>query len=183
MMPQGQPTHLPAMSTITSRLALALVLGTSLGALEASVLADAPTGLRAFVVANGGTTSASREAATNAPPRFLLQATIGQADAAPLLRSSTGRFTLQPGFWQSIAIVQGPGAPMLSIRRGRNNTVILSWPLASTGFWLEETPSPGNSPWTRTAGSVVNTVTEHTFTVPAAGGFRCFRLRAEPETP
>lgn len=167
----------PRMKTIT--LLLATVLGTGLAAPARSAPAGAPFELHASVVAGGGTTSTNREAGPNGRPRFVLQATLGQAEAAPMLQSPTGRFALEPGFWHGITVVQSPGAPLLSIHRGRNGTVILSWPIASTGFWLEETPAPGTSPWTRTDAPVVDTATEHTVRVPANGGIKCYRLRAE----
>lgn len=64
---------------------------------------------------------------------YALTGTIGQPDAGTL---SGGSYTLQGGFWGTIAAVQTPGAPHLTITCS-NNTVAVSWPLPAEVWVLE----------------------------------------------
>ncbi len=127
--------------------------------------------IKSTVIAGGGLKSAS------ANRRFQMSATVGQPEAAPVLKSDNSRFAVEPGFWHGITVVQTQGSPLLRIRAGASGTVILSWPVASTGFVLEETSALGAVKWTPTQATVVDTATEHTITVPAAGIVKCYRLR------
>ena len=55
---------------------------------------------------------------------------------------------------------------------------ILSWPLSLAGFKLEETANLAHpNSWSAVPQAIVNTTTEHTVTVPAAGIIKCYRLR------
>lgn len=104
--------------------------------------------------------------------------TLGQPEAAPVLKSDNSRFAVEPGFWRGITVVQTQGAPLLKIRAGVGGTVVLSWPLASTGFVLEETVALGAMKWVSTSSAIIDTAKEHTVTVPAAGLVKCYRLRS-----
>ena len=53
---------------------------------------------------------------------------------------------------------------------------IVSWPLAFSGFTLEDNPDLGPGNWTAVLTSVIDTSTEHTVTVPAMGK-NSFRLK------
>ena len=78
------------------------------------------------------------------------------------------------------ALSKHPGAPVLKIRLAPGGQVILSWPLSSTGFVLEQTSALGTT-WMPTLRPILDTATEHTVTVPASGPLRCYRLRrAQP---
>lgn len=110
---------------------------------------------------------------TSAAGQFTLTGTIGQPDAGITL--SGGQFSLTGGFWSFLSVVQTPGAPLLKITLVGTNAV-LSWPLNTSDFLLQETPSLNAPVWTSTPQSVVDTATEHTVTVPASGLMKCFRL-------
>src|SRR5262245_10521483 len=111
---------------------------------------------------------------TSAGGQFSLTGTIGQPDAAVTLTG--GQFSLTGGFWSFLSVVQTPGAPLLKIRLVGANAV-LSWPLNTSGFFLQETPSLNAPLWTSTLQQIVDTATEHTVTVPASGLMKSFRLK------
>jgi hypothetical protein len=120
-----------------------------------------------FSIDGGGGTSAGGQ--------FSVSGTIGQPDAGAL---SGGVFKLEGGFWSGIRVLQMPDAPVLKIQLTPGGLAIISWPLNANGFQLEETTTlaQANS-WTPTLQPVVNTGTDHTVTVPAAAGYKCFRLK------
>ena len=105
--------------------------------------------------------------------QFVLNGTIGQPDAGTL---TGGNFKLEGGFWSGVQVLQVAGAPVLRIKLVGTNAVV-SWPLNVTGFTLQETPSLTAPNWTSTPHKIVDTATEHTVTVPAAGIIKCFRLK------
>lgn len=108
--------------------------------------------------------------------RYAVEGTVGQADAGAVLKSADSRYSVDPGFWTGVTIVQTPDAPLLKIRFVKGNAVI-SWPVSVTGFTLQETSDLGNvSGWSATPMAVVDTATEHTVTVHATGVVKCFRL-------
>ncbi len=111
---------------------------------------------------------------TSAGGQFSLTGTIGQPDAGVTLTG--GQFSLTGGFWSFLSVVQTPGAPLLKIKLVGANAV-LSWPLNTSGFFLQETPSLSAPVWTSTPQQVVDTAAEHTVTVPAGGLMKCFRLK------
>lgn len=112
---------------------------------------------------------------TSVGGQFAVTGTIGQPDAG-VATLTGGQFSLTGGFWSFLSVVQMPGAPLLKIKLVGANAV-LSWPLSASGFILEETPSLSTPVWTSTPQSIVDTVTEHTVTVPAGGLMKCFRLK------
>lgn len=107
--------------------------------------------------------------------QFQLSGTIGQADAGAL---TGGNFKLEGGFWSGVTLLQTPGAPILKIKLIDGGMAVISWPVSVTGFTLEETAyvAQPNS-WTSTAQASVDTATEHTVAVPAAGVIKCYRLK------
>ena len=112
---------------------------------------------------------------TSAGGQFSLSGTIGQPDAG-VATVTGGQFSLTGGFWSFFSVAQTPGAPLLKIKLIGVNAV-LSWPLNTSGFLLQETLSLSAPVWTLTPEPMVDTATEHTVTVPAAGLTKCFRLK------
>lgn len=109
---------------------------------------------------------------------FALSGTIGQPDAATALVSANARFQLEPGFWSGITVLPTPGAPLMKIRLVAAGQAVLSWPVSVTGFALEACADLGSGVWTPVNNSVMDTTTEHTVSVSAAG-HRCYRLKQE----
>lgn len=118
-----------------------------------------------FVLSGGGGTS------TNSS--FSLTGTIAQPDATPAL--SSGRFTLEGGFWSAAIAVQVPGAPLLTITRV-GSTAILSWDINATGFVVEVSDSVlgGWQPLGTTPTAAGNTFA---VTVSLTPNLRFYRLR------
>src|SRR6266446_8922125 len=75
---------------------------------------------------------------------YSVSGTIGQPDAGHL---SGGNYTIDGGFWGIIAAIQTPGAPLLRVVLTSTNTVIVAWPVASTGFSLQQNASLGTTTW------------------------------------
>jgi len=114
----------------------------------------------------GGTSSAGQ---------FQLHGTIGQTDAGTL---AGGNFKLEGGFWSGVTLLQTPGAPILKIKLVHGGQAVISWPLNAVGFTLEETAYVAQpKSWSAAPQSVIDTATEHTVTVPAAGVVKCYRLK------
>lgn len=81
------------------------------------------------------------------------------------------------GGFHSVALaIQTPGAPLLKITRA-GNTFILTWPVASVDFVLEETPGFTPRNWQAVATAFVINGAEFQVTVPAVPGTRYYRLR------
>jgi hypothetical protein len=111
--------------------------------------------------------------------RFTLTGTIGQPEAAPQFSSPNGRFSIEPGFWDRYTVVQTPGLPLLTIRRGiARDTAVLAWPVVVSGYVLEQSPELSPASWSVVLTPVVDTATEHTVTVPIDAPKKFFRLRA-----
>ena len=107
--------------------------------------------------------------------QFAITGTAGQPDAGTL---SGGNFKVQGGFWSAVTVQQLPDPPILKIKLVNGGMAVLSWPLSVTGFSLQETAtvSQPNS-WSATPQPIVDTATEHTVTVQAAGLIKCYRLK------
>jgi len=75
---------------------------------------------------------------------YSVSGTIGQPDAGHL---SGGNYTIDGGFWGIIAAIQTPGAPLLRVVLTSTNTVIVAWPVPSTGFSLQQNASLGTTNW------------------------------------
>ncbi|EEF57474.1 hypothetical protein [Pedosphaera parvula] len=105
---------------------------------------------------------------------YSVSGTIGQPDAGHM---SGGNYTIDGGFWGIIAAVQTPGAPFLTITPAGLN-VIISWPVSSTTFTLQQ-DADLNTPnaWSTTGSSVTVTNGSNYVTVPATVGNKFFRLK------
>ena len=113
---------------------------------------------------------------TSSGGQFQLNGTIGQADAGAL---TGGTFKLEGGFWSGVTVIQTPGAPTLMIKLIGGGMAVISWSRNVTGFTLEETATIAQpKSWSAAPQSIIDTATEHTVTVPAAGVMKCYRLKA-----
>lgn len=155
------------MKTVNSNMKTKHAFCITLTALALSQTARAQFNVNWFSIDGGGGTSAGGQ--------FALNGTIGQPDAAPALTG--GSFKLEPGFWSGVTVLQTPGAPILKIKLIGGGLAVLAWPVSATGFTLQETLNltQPNS-WSATPQAVVDTATEHTVTLPAAGMTKCYRL-------
>jgi len=112
---------------------------------------------------------------TSSGGQFALSGTIGQPDAGML---TGGNFKVEGGFWSGITLLQTPGSPILKIKLIGGGMAVISWPVSVQGFVLEETANAAQpNSWNATPQAVVDTATEHTVTVPAAGVIKCYRLK------
>jgi hypothetical protein len=105
---------------------------------------------------------------------YSVSGTIGQPDAGHL---SGGNYSVDGGFWGIIAVVQMPGAPVLSISRTVTNSVLVSWPYPSTGFALQQNGVLATTNWTSVATNGMTQVGERwQLTVQPPSGNRFYRL-------
>jgi hypothetical protein len=116
-------------------------------------------------VSGGGGTS------TNA--QFAITGTIGQADTGHL---AGGAYTVDTGFWAFAAVVQNPGAPLLSIWLTAANTIVISWPSSATGFALESSSSVNATNWNLVPLTPSDDGTTQTVVVSHTSGYQFFRL-------
>src|ERR1035441_1442926 len=68
-----------------------------------------------YTIDGGGGTSSNGQ--------YVVSGTIGQPDAGTM---NGGNYSVTGGFWSLLAVVQTPGAPLLSIQRTTTNTVLIS---------------------------------------------------------
>ena len=118
-----------------------------------------------YKIADGGGTSTGGV--------FSVSGTIGQSDAGKM---SGGSFTVDGGFWGIIAVVQTPGAPLLTLTRTGTN-VVISWPSPSTGFVLQQNSVINNTNWTNFGGVVGDDGTLKRVTNAPPAGNLFFRLK------
>jgi hypothetical protein len=104
---------------------------------------------------------------------YQVTGTIGQPDAGAM---SGGNYTLTGGFWSLISVLQTPGAPLLTIQRATNNTVVVFWPSPSTGFNLQENTNLATTNWTAVAQTPNDDGTIKSVVV-APSAFRVYRLK------
>jgi hypothetical protein len=119
-----------------------------------------------YKIAGGGGTS------TNGA--YTVSGTIGQPDASGALTG--GSYSLTGGFWSLICVVQTAGAPPLTVSHS-GNSVIISWPSASSGFVLQQNDNLATGSWTPANGLTISddgTTKSITITSPAGNLF--FRL-------
>jgi hypothetical protein len=91
-----------------------------------------------FKVAGGGGTSAGGE--------YQVSGTIGQPDAGGLM--TAGNYSLTGGFWSVIAVVQSPGAPLLTITfYSQLPTVTVPWPASATNYVLQQNSDLTTANW------------------------------------
>ena len=116
-----------------------------------------------YKVAGGGGTSTGAT--------YQVSGTIGQPDAGKL---SGGNYTIDGGFW-SIAAVQTPGAPLLSVEQ-LGSAVRVYWPLPATGFVLDQSLTVTGA-WSQVSFPYNTNATQISLTVPAPAGNKFYRLR------
>ena len=105
---------------------------------------------------------------------YSVSGTIGQPDAG---RLSGGDYSVEGGFWGIIAVVQIPGAPLLSVSLTATNTVLVSWPYPSTGFSLQQNGVLGTTNWVGVATNAPLQVGQQwQLTVQPQSGDRFYRL-------
>jgi hypothetical protein len=119
-----------------------------------------------FKIAGGGGTSTGGV--------YSVSGTVGQHDAGNAM--SGGNYAVTGGFWSLLAVVQTPGAPLLTMAHS-GNSVVVSWPLSAGGFTLQQNGNLANATGWSTYGGTVSTnngVNSITLTPPAGNLF--FRL-------
>ncbi len=104
---------------------------------------------------------------------YAITGTIGQPDAG--LAMSGGSFSVTPGFWSFMGVVQTPGAPLLRISRN-GNAVVVSWPSSASGFVLQQSSDISAHSWTDIAFAVSDDGVTRSITIPAPSGNMFFRL-------
>jgi hypothetical protein len=146
---------------------LILALIVLLSALRALAQADPPYRLDWYTFDGGGGTS------TNAAGR--LSGTIGQPDAGVM---TAGNYTLVGGFWTTVAAIQTPGAPLLTVSRTATNTVVVSWPLPDTGWKLQATTNLSATPcvWSEIEPPYPTNATDLYYVEPMPAGQKYYRL-------
>ncbi len=105
---------------------------------------------------------------------YSVSGTIGQPDAG---RMSGGSYSVDGGFWGIIAVVQTPGAPLLSIFNTTSNTVAVSWPSPSTGWTLQQnTNTVASVNWSNVTTTPIDDSVTRTVIVNLPTGNRYYRL-------
>ncbi|MCX6929879.1 MAG: hypothetical protein NT154_42705 [Verrucomicrobia bacterium] len=109
---------------------------------------------------------------------YSVTGTIGQPDAGVM---SGGNYTVVGGFWGTVAVVQTPGAPLLSIFHTPTNTVAVTWPSPSTGWTLQQnTNSVGSVNWSNVTTTIQDDGIIRTLIVNPPAGNRFYRLMHAP---
>ena len=124
------------------------------------------THISKFVFASGGGTSTGSV--------FAVSGTIGQPDATPVTLQGGG-YSLAGGFWQMTA-VQTPGLPQLKISLTATNSALLTWPMSSSDFTLEEKSDLNNAIWTPVPSLPANVGSNRVVAVNLSPGHRFYRL-------
>jgi hypothetical protein len=105
---------------------------------------------------------------------YSVSGTIGQHDAGDAM--SGGNYTVTGGFWSLLAVVQTPGAPLLTITHS-GNSVIVSWPVSPRGFTLQQSGNLANAAGWSTYGGMANTANgTNSITLTPPVGNLFFRL-------
>jgi len=105
---------------------------------------------------------------------YAVSGTIGQPEAGgPMIG---GNYTLTGGFWSLLAIVQTPGAPLLTITRTATNTVVVSWPSPSTGWQLQQNADLNTINWVTPPETVTDDGSTKSIVVNPPVGNRFYRL-------
>lgn len=120
-----------------------------------------------FTIDGGGGTSTNGQ--------YSLSGTIGQPDAGPTMTG--GNFSVNGGFWAFAAVVQTPGAPLLTITVTGPNTVVVSWPAPSTGFVLQTNSNLATTNWGNFSGTIFDIGANRNVTNKPPTGNLYFRLK------
>ncbi|HAO80151.1 MAG TPA: hypothetical protein DCQ92_14505 [Verrucomicrobia subdivision 3 bacterium] len=114
-----------------------------------------------FTIAGGGTSTGAT---------YQVSGTIGQPDAGPTL--SGGNYTIDGGFWAFAAVVQTPGAPLLTITYSGNQAIV-SWSPSVTGWTLQTNNNLATGTW----GNYLGAVSNNRLTNSPSQGNLFFRLK------
>jgi hypothetical protein len=106
---------------------------------------------------------------------YTVSGTIGQPDAGAM---GGGNFTLEGGFWGTIAAIQTHGAPLLTITLNPQlSTINVSWPSPSTGWELQQnTNSVSSLNWSNVTPTIQDDGATKTLIVNPPTGNRFYRL-------
>jgi hypothetical protein len=122
-----------------------------------------------FKIAGGGGTSTGAT--------YQVSSTIGQPDASGVMTG--GSYSLTGGFWSLIAVVQTPGAPLLTISfNPQLSTINVSWPSPSTGWTLQQNSDLTTTSWS-TSGGISDNGTNKSITITSPTGNLFFRLKQQ----
>ena len=106
---------------------------------------------------------------------YSVSGTIGQPDASTTTMAG-GQYSLAGGFWATYA-VQTPGAPLLTIFHTTTNTVAVTWPSPSTGWYLQQnTNSVSSVNWSNVTTAIQDDGSTKTLVVNPPTGNRFYRL-------
>lgn len=106
---------------------------------------------------------------------YTVSGTIGQPDAGGPMTG--GNFSLTGGFWALYAL-QGPGAPVLTIKLTTTNTVMVYWLSPSTGYNLQVNTDLATANWVPPGESVTDNGTIKYIVVNPPSGRRFYRLKS-----
>jgi hypothetical protein len=106
---------------------------------------------------------------------YTLVGTMGHVDAATL---SGGTYSLAGGFSGGI-VMQPPGPPALSINQ-TTSKIILSWPVSSVNYQLQENITLSiTGPWSAAARPRTTNSGRIRVTIPLSSGSQFYRLKSE----
>jgi hypothetical protein len=145
---------------------LLLLLGLCCAVLPAMPAKAQEYDLSWFCIDGGGGTSTGGD--------YSLSGTIGQADAGVL---SGGNYTLVGGFWSAVAPApSSTPSPEISVSVSGNN-VIISWPVAASGFTLEQSGTLNPATWQAVPQTANNNGTTMSVVLTAPAGTMFYRLK------
>ena len=157
-------TTLENQNFIMGQVKLCLALGAAV-LIYSTVSAQTNYSLDWWTINGGGGTSADGV--------YSVSGTIGQPSSSTM---SGGNYAVTGGFWSLLAVVQTPGAPLLTINYS-GNSVIVSWPVSPSGFTVQQNSNLASAAgWSAYGGTVStnNGVNSITLTSPVGNLF--FRL-------
>jgi hypothetical protein len=138
-----------------------------LAVLAAPKLFAQPYSVDWYKVAGGGGTSTGAT--------YQVTGTIGQHDAG--VPMSGGNYSVTGGFWGLISVVQTPGSPTLTVKVTGSNTIVVSWPSASTGFLLQQNSDLSTANWTTSGLTISDDGTNKSVTIASPAANLFFRLK------
>ncbi len=122
-----------------------------------------------FKISGGGGTSAGSS--------YQVTGTVGQHDAGEAMTG--GNYSLIGGFWSIIAVVQTPGAPLLTINyNSQPQSVTVSWPSSATNFVLQQRFDLTSGNWTTSGYPVSTNGATLSVTISPPTGNLYFRLNS-----
>ena len=122
-----------------------------------------------YKIAGGGGTSTGGV--------YAVSGTIGQHDAGGPM--TNGQYSLTGGFWAIIAVVQTPGAPLLTISfNSQPSIVTVSWPSSATNYVLQQNSNLNTANWINTGLLITTNGTTKSVTISPQAGNLFFRLNS-----